>query len=34
MSLFAQIEIETADRDYRLVLVSFQMNKNIFFGTS
>ena len=30
VSLFAQIEIEIADRDYSLVLVSFQMNKNIF----
>ena len=34
VSPFAQIEIEIADRDYGLVLVSFQTNKNIFFSTS
>ena len=31
MSPFAEIEIEIADRDYGLALVSFQTNKNIFF---
>ena len=30
VSPFAQIEIETADPDCGLVLVSFQTNKNIF----
>ena len=34
VSLFAQIEVEIADGDYGLVLVSFQTNKKIFFSTS
>ena len=34
VSPFAEIEIEIADQDYGWVLVGFQMNKNIFFGTS